>query len=177
MNLKCNALADTLCKVALMILLPGMLAAFTKNAVASAEEISSVQISANSITLESAKRRVVYSGKVRLRHKSLTITGSKAVAISRNTGNSEVTISGNPVVANFVDARGKSVHLTSQSLAYDSATRSLVAIGNVKLKSGLDILTGQEMQYDMANDNFSIKGNHDAPRISAVINIGKDTPH
>ena len=177
MNANFNTLADRLGKVALIVILPGLLILNSENAVASAEEISSVHISANTIKLESAKRRVLYSGKVRLQHKSLTITGSKAVATSRNTGSGEVTITGNPVAANFTDASGKSVYLKCRSLAYDSATRALLAIGSVQLKSGQDVLTGEKMQYDMINDYFSIEGNRDAPRISAVLNIEENTSH
>jgi len=158
-------------------MLPGMLMSFTQNTAANTEALDSVHISANSIKLESATRRVLYSGKVRLQHKTLVISGSKAVTTSRDTGTGEVTITGNPVVANFIDATGKAVHLTSKSLAYDSATRTLVAIGGVELKSGADVLTGQKMQYDMRNDQFSIEGDRDAPRISAVLNIGTNTSH
>ena len=177
MNTKFNTIAGRLCKAVLLVLLPGLLVSFTTNATANAEENSSVHISANSIKLESAKRRVLYSGKVRLQHKTLIITGSKAVATSRDTSSGEVTITGNPVVANFSDATGKTVHLTSQSLAYDSASRSLLAVGSVELKSGQDVLSGQKMQYDMRNDHFSIEGNRDAPRISAVLNIDTNTSH
>ena len=126
---------------------------------------TSVNISANSIKLEPANRRILYSGKVRLRHKSLTI--------SQNSGSGEVTITGKPVVAKFVDSSGKVIQLKSQSLAYDSITRSLFASGNVELQSGDDRLSGQKMQYDMANDRFSIEGDQSQPRISAVVKISE----
>jgi lipopolysaccharide transport protein LptA len=134
---------------------------------------TSVNISANSIKLEPANRRILYSGKVRLQHKSLTITGSQAITKSQNSGSGEVTITGKPVVAKFVDSSGKVIQLKSQSLAYDSITRSLFASGNVELQSGDDRLSGQKMQYDMANDRFSIEGDQSQPRISAVVKISE----
>jgi len=154
--------------------LPGLLMIFMHSAVANPEETPSVHISANSITLEAAKRRVLYSGNVRLIHGSLKITGSKAVSTSQNSGSGEVTITGKPVIANFIDTQGKAIRLTSRTLAYNSATQLLLATGSVELHSGEDMLSGQKMQYDMTNDYFSIEGDRDSPRISAILYIDEN---
>ena len=172
-----NGQAERLLKLVLMCTLPGLLMTFMPSAAGNPEKTSTVHISANSIKLEAAKRRVLYSGNVRLLHRSLTITGSKAVTTSQNSGSGEVTITGNPVVANFIDARGKTIRLTSQSLAYNSATQLLLATGSVELHSGKDMLSGQKMKYDMKNDYFSIEGDRNAPRISAILNIDENNAH
>lgn len=154
-----------------IFLVPGVLLPVAQDSLAASSRDSSVQISANSIKLEAARRRVLYSGKVRLKHETLTITGSRAVAQSQNTSGGKVTVTGKPVVAEFIDARGNTIRLTSHSLVYDAIEKSLVAAGNVELQSIQGTLNGQEMRYDMANDQFNITGNRDAPRISAVLNV------
>lgn len=76
-------------------------------------------------------------------------------------------------MAKFVDSNGRVVQLKSQSLAYDSATQLLFASGNVELQSGEDRLSGQKMEYDLANDRFSIAGDQNQPRISATVKISE----
>jgi len=163
--------AGKLQKGIVVSLLPCLLVLGMQGVLANSVDTSSIQISANSIKLEPAKRRVLYSGKVRLQHKSLAITGTKAVAKSQNAGRGKVTITGSPVVAKFVDSQGKPVRLTSESLAYDATTRTLLATGNVELQSDQGLLNGQKMQYDMADDRFRIEGDPAAPRISAILKV------
>ena len=154
-----------------IVLASSILVPVTQRALAASARDSSVQISANSIKLEAAKRRVLYSGRVRLKHETLTIAGSKAIAESQNTSSGKVTVTGKPVTARFVDARGNTVRLTTRSLVYDQKVNSLVAVGDVVLQAIQGTLSGQEMRYDLANDLFSMKGNRNAPRISAILNI------
>jgi len=173
MNILPEKPASKLRRASMVLLLSCLPMLATPCVLAKSTNDTSVHINANSIKLEPAKRRVLYSGKVRLRHRSLTISGSQAVTKSQNSGRGEVKITGNPVVAKFVDSLGKVIQLKSRSLAYNSETRSLVASGNVELQSGEDRLSGQEMQYDMANDRFSIAGNQNLPRISAILRISE----
>ena len=177
MNTLPNDPAGKLLRLVMVSLLPCFPILTSPCALANSENSSSVHISANSIKLEATNRRVLYAGTVRLQHKSLTITGSKAVAQSQDSGRGEVTVSGNPVVAKFVDSSGKVIRLTSQSLAYNSTSRSLFASGDVELQSGEDHLSGQKMQYDMANDRFSIEGDRNMPRISAILKVREKPAH
>ena len=166
-----NSLSNTPRWIVAIFLVPGVLMPVTQDSLAASSTDSSVQISADRIKLEAANRRVLYSGKVRLKHETLTITGSRAVAQSKNTSSGKVTVTGKPVAAHFIDARGNMVRLKSHSLVYDATEKSLVAAGNVELQSIQGTLSGQVMRYDMASNQFSITGNRDAPRISAILNI------
>jgi lipopolysaccharide transport protein LptA len=175
MNTRANLHVDRLRNVARIYLLPCLFMTIAPGALAALADNSSVHISANSIKLETVKRRVVYSGNVRLQHKSLVITGSKAVAQGKDTGSGKIKVTGKPVLARFVDAHGDAVRLTSKSLAYDSTTKILLATGDVELQSKQGTLSGQEMSYDMANNLFNLGGDRDAPRVSAILNI-RETP-
>jgi len=147
----------------------------TREAAASSQETSSLQISASRIQLEAASRRVVYTGKVRFQHESLLVTGARAVAQNQTGKSGYVKISGNPVVAKMIDARGNSVRLTSNTLEYRSASRALVATGNVELISDQGVINGQRIEYDTANDRFSIEGNENSPRVSTVLNVNQSS--
>ena len=145
----------------------------SQDAAASSQETSSLQISARRIQLEAASRRVVYTGNVRFQHKSLLVTGARAVAQNQTGKSGYVKITGNPVVAKMIDARGNSVRLTSNTLEYRSASRTLVATGNVELKSDQGVISGQRIEYDTANDRFSIEGDGNSPRVNTVLNVNQ----
>lgn len=166
---------DRLGNVARTCLLPCLLMTAAPCALAASTDNSSVHISANRIKLETASRRVVYSGNVRLQHVSLVITGSKAVAQASDATSGKIRVTGKPVLARFVDAHGEAVRLTSESLAYDSASRTLLATGDVELQSNQGTLSGQEMSYDIAHNLFNLSGDQNAPRVSAILNI-RETP-
>jgi len=153
---------------AMTSILIGILA---RSAEAGVPATTSISISAKSIRLETVSRRVIYTGNVRLHYKSLHIEGTRAVAENKVAGQGKVTITGQPVKASFLDDQGNPVNLSSLSLEYHSGQKVLIASGNVKINSSQGILQGQQMKYDMSNDQFSISGDTGSPRVDAVIKL------
>lgn len=157
--------------VARLYLLLLIVTATSLNVAARVNNLPDFQINAKSIHLDQASRRMVYSGDVRLRHKTMSITGSRAIALGRIAGASKVTVTGQPATARFLDTHGNPIVLSSRSLAYDSATETVVAMGAVELVSSEGTVKGQKMQYELATDLFSVEGDASSPRITAVLKV------
>lgn len=132
---------------------------------------TTVHLGAKNIKLNQASGSITYTGNVRLFHKTLAIRGSRATASAINQGEKYVMVTGSPVTAVFIDNSGRQVALSSNSVHYDSRKGIVTALEKARLKSEDGIISAYKIEYELATDRFSVSGEKNSPRISALLNI------
>lgn len=135
-----------------------------------------IKISAKNISINQKTSSMVYTGNVRLSHKTLLMTGARAVASNRKSNAKHITLTGNPGTASFTDKNGQSTQLRSNKLTYNSHSRIVIATGNASIKTRSGTLFAHKIKYNLSTDQFSVEGNHKSPRISARFKAGDFEP-
>jgi len=160
-----------------------LLVAFTASA-EKADRDKPINLEADAVTVNDAKKTSIYTGNVILTQGTLIIRGDKLIVREDNNGFQHSTSYGNPTT--FKQKReGKDEYIegSGQRIEYDARMDKVQLYTKAWVKRGDDIVHGDYISYD-ANAEYaeaiggsSTTATADAPkgRVRAVIQPKKDT--
>ncbi len=118
-----------------------------------------IQIEADSVRMDDARKVAVYEGNVLLAQGTMTIRAERIDVRQDARGMSSGEASGKPVQFRQ-KVEGKDEHIEAQAsrLEYDAHGEVLKLIGNAWLKQGTDELRGGVIVYDMRTELYQARG-------------------
>jgi lipopolysaccharide export system protein LptA len=121
-----------------------------------------INLEANRITIDEAKKVQIFEGNVHLVQGSMTIRADKIVVSQDAEGFQKGTAhSGSGRLATFRQKReGKDEYIDGQAerIEYNSKAEKLELFGQAHVKSGLDEVQGQYISYDGKTENYLVTG-------------------
>jgi lipopolysaccharide export system protein LptA len=153
-----------------------------------------VNIEADRITVDDAKKIQVFEGNVQLSQGTLVIRAEKLVVTQDANGYQKgVAYAGGGRAANFRqkrDGKDEYVEGDAERIEHDSKAEKTELFNKAHIKSGLDEVHGQYISYDAKSENYLVSGStpagttQSAPpeRVRAVIQpknkeADKPAPH
>jgi lipopolysaccharide export system protein LptA len=148
-----------------------------------ADKTKPVNLEADSVRVESAKKIAVYEGHVVLSQGTLLMTADRIDVQQDEQGFSSGDANGKPVYfRQKMDGREDFVEGWAERILYDSRADKLKLSGQARLKRGEEELRGSLITYDAKTEYYQAQGGSDGTRgrVRAVIlpksNAPADTP-
>lgn len=142
-----------------------------------ADRNQSLQLEADSATVDEASRTSIFTGKVVLTQGTLVIRADKMTVKQDDRGFQYATALGSP--ASFRQKReglDEYVEGWGERMEYDSKADKLQLFGQARLKRGQDETNGNYISYDAVSEFFQVTGGKEAAtkanpggRVRAVI--------
>jgi lipopolysaccharide export system protein LptA len=137
-----------------------------------ADKTKPVNLEADSVRVEDAKKTAVYEGHVVLTQGTLMMTADRIEVQQDDQGFSSGDASGKPVYfRQKMDGRDEFAEGWAERIVYDSRTDKLKLSGQARLKRGDEDLRGSLITYDAKSEFYQAKGSSDGVhgRVRAVI--------
>lgn len=133
-----------------------------------------INIDADRIEIDDAKKITTFEGDVVLTQGTLTIWADKVVVTQDNVGNKHATAYSGRSPVHFRQKReGSSEYVEGEGnrAEYDSKADTVELFGNAYVKRGQDIVKGSYISYDSKTEFFKSMGGAESPsgRVHAVI--------
>jgi lipopolysaccharide export system protein LptA len=121
-----------------------------------------VQIEANRITVDEAKKTQVFEGNVQLTQGTMVLRAEKLVVRQDANGYQKgIAYAGNGRLASFRQKReGRNEYIEGEAerIEHDSKAERAELFNNAHVKSGLDEVHGQYISYDAKSENYFVSG-------------------
>jgi lipopolysaccharide export system protein LptA len=137
-----------------------------------ADKLKPVNLEADSVRVEDAKKTAVYEGHVVLTQGSLMMTADRIDVQQDEHGFSSGDASGKPVYfRQKMDGKEEFAEGWAEHILYDSRTDKLKLSGQARLKRGEEDLRGNLITYDAKSEFYQAQGSSDGVRgrVRAVI--------
>ena len=144
-----------------------------------ADKTKPVNVEANSVRVEDAKKTAVYEGHVVLTQGTLMITADRIDVQQDDQGFSSGDAIGKPVYfRQKMDGREEFAEGWAERIQYDGRSDKLRLSGQARLKRGEDELRGTLITYDAKSEYYQAQGSSDGVRgrVRAVILPKKSAP-
>ncbi len=154
------------------LLLAGLLLASFSTWAEKGDRDKPVNLEADSLRVDDARRTAVYEGHVVLTQGTLMITADRIEVRQDDRGFSSGDAAGRPVYFHQkMDGRDEYAEGWAEQLVYDARTDRLKLVGQARLKRGDDDLRGNLITYDGSTEFYQAQGSiGGAPgRVRAVI--------
>jgi lipopolysaccharide export system protein LptA len=121
-----------------------------------------VNIEANRITVDEARKVQVFEGNVQLSQGTMVLRAEKLVVSQDANGYQKgVAYAGNGRPASFRQKReGKNEYIEGEAerIEHDSKAEKAELFNKARIKSGLDEVHGQYISYDARSENYVVSG-------------------
>lgn len=137
-----------------------------------ADKTKPVNLEADSVRVEDAKKTAVYEGHVVLTQGTLLITADRIDVQQDDQGFSSGEASGKPVYfRQKMDGRDEFAEGWAERIVYDGRADKLKLSGQARLKRGDEDLRGNLITYDAKSEYYRAQGSSDGVRgrVRAVI--------
>jgi len=137
-----------------------------------ADKTKPVNLEADSVRVEDAKKTAVYEGHVVLTQGTLMITADRIDVQQDDQGFSSGEASGKPVYfRQKMDGRDEFAEGWAERIVYDGRADKLKLSGQARLKRGDEDLRGNLITYDAKSEYYQAQGSSDGVRgrVRAVI--------
>ena len=133
-----------------------------------------VNLEADTVTLDDARKVSVYQGNVVLTQGTLTLRADRVQVTQNATGLDKISATGRPVAfRQKIDGQDAYIEGFSDRIEYDSVNSQLELIGHAQLRRGNDELRGAQISYNAKTEFYKVIGQPDAKtpggRVRAVI--------
>ena len=122
-----------------------------------------VNIEADRITVDEAKKIQTFEGNVQLTQGTMTIRAEKLVVSQDANGYQKgIAYAGANRLASFRQKRdGKNEYIEGEAdrIEHDAKTEKTELFNKANIKSGLDEVHGQYISYDAKSENYLVSGN------------------
>ncbi|HEY1718665.1 MAG TPA: LptA/OstA family protein [Verrucomicrobiae bacterium] len=132
------------------------------NTAASSAPRPATRIQSASVDFDMTGRRAVYHGNVRVDDPQMKLTCAQLVVdLPPDAGHPNHIVAETNVVIDFTDAKGQTMHATSDKAVYvyevqNGATNETVTLtGNAKVENAQGWLTGEPIIWNRANNSLS----------------------
>lgn len=139
-----------------------------------ADRDRAINLEADTVTLDDARKISVYAGNVILSQGTLMLRADRLQVTQSNTGLTRLSATGRPVAfRQKPDGSNEYLEGFADRIEYDSEQGQLELIGQARLRRGADELRGARISYNANTSFYKVVGQPDATassgRVRAVI--------
>ena len=110
-----------------------------------------IHIYANHMRYELQKGISTYTGKVRVTHNNIELTGDKVIAIHKDNILKKITVTGSPAAYRQPSEEGKYINAQSMQMEYQAWKNMLVLSKQARLEQAGSVMASEQIIYDTIN--------------------------